>query len=143
MIGGLESSKLVLPEEKRIVAYHEAGHAVAGWFLEHADPLLKARKETTRYIYIYIDVFTFLGCHRLLCKLRRDGTTRGCVCVFLHTMSACSHTMLCEIVRMWCCVVMCCILLCLRACVNVCQHDDRECLVCVTWPITTSPFCIL
>ena len=29
------------PEEKRIVAFHEAGHAVSGWFLEHADPLLK------------------------------------------------------------------------------------------------------
>ncbi|KAL0200557.1 hypothetical protein M9458_003744, partial [Cirrhinus mrigala] len=29
------------PEEKKTVAYHEAGHAVAGWFLEHADPLLK------------------------------------------------------------------------------------------------------
>ena len=28
-------------EEKRTVAYHEAGHAVCGWFLEHADPLLK------------------------------------------------------------------------------------------------------
>ena len=30
-------------EEKRTVAYHEAGHAVCGWFLEHADPLLKVR----------------------------------------------------------------------------------------------------
>jgi AFG3 family protein len=29
------------PEEKRTVAFHEAGHAIAGWFLEHADPLLK------------------------------------------------------------------------------------------------------
>ena len=29
------------PEEKKTVAYHEAGHAVAGWFLEFADPLLK------------------------------------------------------------------------------------------------------
>lgn len=28
-------------EERRRVAYHEAGHAVAGWFLEHSDPLLK------------------------------------------------------------------------------------------------------
>jgi len=28
-------------EEKSIVAHHEAGHAVAGWFLEHANPLLK------------------------------------------------------------------------------------------------------
>jgi AFG3 family protein len=28
-------------EERRTVAYHEAGHAVAGWFLEHSNPLLK------------------------------------------------------------------------------------------------------
>jgi cell division protease FtsH len=42
VIGGLEKkNKLIMPEEKRIVAYHEAGHAVAGWFLEHADPLVK------------------------------------------------------------------------------------------------------
>lgn len=32
---------MLQPEEKKTVAYHEAGHAVAGWFLEHADPLLK------------------------------------------------------------------------------------------------------
>ncbi|EWM24473.1 Peptidase, FtsH [Nannochloropsis gaditana] len=41
IIAGLESHKLISPEEKRIVAYHEAGHAVAGWNLQHADPLLK------------------------------------------------------------------------------------------------------
>jgi len=42
VIGGLEKkSKIISPEEKKIVAYHEAGHAVAGWFLEHADPLVK------------------------------------------------------------------------------------------------------
>lgn len=42
VIGGLEKKTQVLqPEEKKVVAYHEAGHAVAGWFLEHADPLLK------------------------------------------------------------------------------------------------------
>ncbi|XP_030068198.1 mitochondrial inner membrane m-AAA protease component AFG3L2 isoform X1 [Microcaecilia unicolor] len=42
VIGGLEKKTQVLqPEEKKTVAYHEAGHAVAGWFLEHADPLLK------------------------------------------------------------------------------------------------------
>eukprot|EP00536_Pseudo-nitzschia_multiseries_P011433 jgi/Psemu1/320069/estExt_fgenesh1_pm.C_3880001 len=41
VIGGLESNKIMSEKEKRIVAYHEAGHAVAGWFLEHADPLLK------------------------------------------------------------------------------------------------------
>ncbi|CAG8503276.1 3942_t:CDS:1 [Acaulospora morrowiae] len=42
VIAGLEKKSRVLsPEEKKTVAYHEAGHAVAGWFLEHADPLLK------------------------------------------------------------------------------------------------------
>ena len=41
-IGGLEKkNKLISPEEKKIIAYHEAGHAVAGWFLEYAHPLLK------------------------------------------------------------------------------------------------------
>uniref|UniRef100_F6VV10 AAA+ ATPase domain-containing protein n=2 Tax=Ornithorhynchus anatinus TaxID=9258 RepID=F6VV10_ORNAN len=42
VIGGLEKKTQVLqPNEKATVAYHEAGHAVVGWFLEHADPLLK------------------------------------------------------------------------------------------------------
>mmetsp|Transcript_1508 Transcript_1508/g.1750 ORF Transcript_1508/g.1750 Transcript_1508/m.1750 type:complete len:896 (-) Transcript_1508:2150-4837(-) len=41
IIGGLESNKIMSKEERSIVAYHEAGHAIAGWFLEHADPLLK------------------------------------------------------------------------------------------------------
>jgi len=42
VIGGLEKkNKIISPEEKQIVAYHEAGHAIAGWFLENADPLLK------------------------------------------------------------------------------------------------------
>ena len=42
VIGGLEKkNKIISQEEKKIVAYHEAGHAIAGWFLEHADPLVK------------------------------------------------------------------------------------------------------
>ncbi|KAK7114430.1 mitochondrial inner membrane m-AAA protease component AFG3L2-like [Littorina saxatilis] len=42
VVAGLEKKTQVLqPEEKKTVAYHEAGHAVAGWYLEHADPLLK------------------------------------------------------------------------------------------------------
>ncbi len=42
VIGGLEKkTKIISADEKKIVAYHEAGHAVAGWFLEHADPLVK------------------------------------------------------------------------------------------------------
>lgn len=42
VVAGLEKKTQVLqPNEKKIVAYHEAGHAVCGWFLEHASPLLK------------------------------------------------------------------------------------------------------
>lgn len=42
VIGGLERKSLVLnPEEKKTVAYHEAGHAICGWYFRWADPLLK------------------------------------------------------------------------------------------------------
>ena len=42
IIGGLEKkNKVISPKEKRIVAWHEAGHAVGSWFLEHAAPLVK------------------------------------------------------------------------------------------------------
>jgi len=42
VIGGLEKkNKIISPDEKEIIAYHEAGHAVCGWFLEHASPLVK------------------------------------------------------------------------------------------------------
>lgn len=42
VIAGLEKkSKVLSPTEKKTVAYHEAGHAICGWFLEYADPLLK------------------------------------------------------------------------------------------------------
>jgi cell division protease FtsH len=42
VIGGLEKkNKIISPEEKNIVAYHEAGHAVVGWFLDGTDPLVK------------------------------------------------------------------------------------------------------
>lgn len=42
VVGGLEKKSLVLsPEEKKTVAYHEAGHAICGWYFKHADPLLK------------------------------------------------------------------------------------------------------
>lgn len=42
VIGGLEKkNKVISRKEREIVAHHEAGHAVAGWFLKHADPLIK------------------------------------------------------------------------------------------------------
>ncbi len=42
IIGGLERrSKIISPKEKRVIAFHEAGHATVSWFLEHASPLVK------------------------------------------------------------------------------------------------------
>lgn len=42
VIAGLEKrSNVISPEEKKVIAYHEAGHAIAGWFLPHAMPLVK------------------------------------------------------------------------------------------------------
>lgn len=42
VIGGLEKkNKIISPEEKEVIAFHEAGHAICGWFLEHASPLVK------------------------------------------------------------------------------------------------------
>ena len=61
---GLEKKSLVLqPEEKKVIAYHEAGHAIVGWFLEHADPLMKASHcAATNIIYA-------LQCaHNMRCK---------------------------------------------------------------------------
>ena len=42
IIGGLEKkNKIISPEEKKTIAYHEAGHATVSWLLEHASPLIK------------------------------------------------------------------------------------------------------
>ncbi len=42
VVAGLEKkNKLISPNERKIVAYHESGHAIVGWFLEHTDPVLK------------------------------------------------------------------------------------------------------
>lgn len=42
IVGGLEKkNKIITPEEKKTIAYHEAGHATTSWLLEHASPLVK------------------------------------------------------------------------------------------------------
>lgn len=41
VIAGLRKHNLITLEEKRLVAVHESGHAVASWFLKGADPLVK------------------------------------------------------------------------------------------------------
>jgi AFG3 family protein len=41
VLGGLEKKSIMTQAERKVVAYHEAGHAITGWFLEHSNPLLK------------------------------------------------------------------------------------------------------
>lgn len=62
VIAGMEKkTKVLQPEEKTTVAYHEAGHAVAGWFLQNADPLLKVNSfklffESEEYLISEINI---------------------------------------------------------------------------------------
>ena len=66
---GLEKKSLVLqPEEKKVIAYHEAGHAIVGWFLEHADPLMKASHCAAITLYMHYSV-------RTICGVRDDDVT--------------------------------------------------------------------
>ena len=42
IVGGLEKkNKIISKEEKNTIAFHEAGHAIVSWLLEHAAPLVK------------------------------------------------------------------------------------------------------
>ena len=64
VIAGFEKKKQVLlPHERRLVAHHEAGHAVAAWFLEFADPVMKVtiipRSSVSFKILIMLIIFHF------------------------------------------------------------------------------------
>jgi AFG3 family protein len=41
VMAGLEKKSIISPEERKVIAYHESGHAVVSWFLEGGAPLLK------------------------------------------------------------------------------------------------------
>ncbi len=41
VMAGLEKKRIISEEERKVVAYHESGHAAVSWFLEGGDPLLK------------------------------------------------------------------------------------------------------
>ncbi|KAL8697393.1 MAG: hypothetical protein Q9224_002342 [Gallowayella concinna] len=75
VIGGLENKSRVLnPTEKKTVAYHEAGHAICGWFFRHADPLLKVsiipRGKALGYAQMLPDSETYLlSLHQLMDRM--------------------------------------------------------------------------
>ena len=53
---------VIQPSEKKVIAYHEAGHAVIGWFLQHAEPLMKA---SSCYYYRHL-VLIYINCRSQL-----------------------------------------------------------------------------
>lgn len=54
VVAGMEKKTNVLqPEEKKTVAYHEAGHAVSGWYLQHADPILKVLQYLSKVFFFF------------------------------------------------------------------------------------------
>ena len=57
IIGGLEKkNKVISKVERRTVALHEAGHAVVGWFLQYAEPLLKVRPSASHMQHVAPDI---------------------------------------------------------------------------------------
>lgn len=82
---GLEKKTQVLqPTEKKTVAFHEAGHAIVGWFLEHADPLLKVvyvrywpeQAEPVLPINRYLPSVGALNCQPTIVNSSKNNTTR-------------------------------------------------------------------
>lgn len=50
-----KKSNTMSPEERKTLAFHEAGHAVIGWMLEHTDPLLKVNINIRLYMLLTVD----------------------------------------------------------------------------------------
>ena len=86
LCAGLEKKSMVIqPEEKKVIAYHEAGHAIVGWFLEHADPLMKVTQHMytcTCILYLY----HFSSCMYSTCTYMYIlGITTMCTSSLLYT----------------------------------------------------------
>ena len=63
MCAGMEKrSNMLTPEERRVVAYHEAGHALTGWLLEHTDPVMKVHNVVISCVHVVEDVVVSLVC---------------------------------------------------------------------------------
>ena len=59
MFSGMEKkSGLLDKNERQVVAYHEAGHALVGWLLEHTDPIMKVSAH-----FVFVDHVSVLGFH--------------------------------------------------------------------------------
>ena len=62
IVGGLEKkSKIISPNEKKTIAFHEAGHATVSWMLEHASPLVKVTIVPRAVSYTHLTLPTSVG----------------------------------------------------------------------------------
>ncbi len=64
VLAGLEKKKIVSEEERKVVAVHESGHAVASWFLEGGHPLLKVKLQSLKRLYYHILMTILLSSDR-------------------------------------------------------------------------------
>ena len=61
-----KKSNVMSPAERRVVAFHEAGHALTGWLLEHTDPIMKV--SGCMYVYMNMCMIT-CNLHVHVCNL--------------------------------------------------------------------------
>jgi len=69
--GVAKKSRVLSPQEKKVVAYHEAGHALVGWLLKHTETLMMVSHSLVLlmfdfiflYFLFYWRLFIFVGCH--------------------------------------------------------------------------------
>ena len=52
-VGSVKKSKILSKEEQRVVAFHESGHALVGWLLEHTEAVMKVHTHYTIHILTY------------------------------------------------------------------------------------------
>ena len=51
------------PAERRVVAFHEAGHALTGWMLEHTDPIMKVSSCSYMHVHVHVHMCTYYAMH--------------------------------------------------------------------------------
>jgi len=69
MSGVAKKSRVLSPQEKKVVAYHEAGHALIGWLLKHTDTLMLVSYNMLLLMFIFY-------------------TTGLCVCILVQSSAA-------------------------------------------------------
>jgi len=78
--GVAKKSRVLSPQEKKVVAYHEAGHALVGWLLKHTDTLMMVSCSLLLFILLFILRNVFLVFCFCIFYARADLC---CICTLL------------------------------------------------------------